>query len=170
MKYLKKYDIFKESVELEGLELTQKQLDDFKTRLKPGIDAIYKDTKDEKLIQTKEIALLGQDEEKRNPFAVKWSAVAKLKYDVAKLTDLIASTKNDITRSKLLLNDLTKDVRKLEDLKISNNVTTLNNKIKELAKKSAEVEKSEIDFNEFIEKKKKETDEGIKNSVNKEQK
>lgn len=97
MRHLKKYRLFLEENEFEvkltdekDVQLTKQKFIDFQKHvqeypnLKAQIDKAFQ-LKDQKQLEAELQKILGKDSEKRNPFAVEYATVSRLKKDIEKL-------------------------------------------------------------------------------------
>lgn len=154
MKYLKKYSLFSEDVDLDiqdtdapdikaskgQIELVSKQLTDFKTK-KPQIDTLYKTITDPTQLESGLIKILGTDVKTRNPFLVEYTSISKMTKDIENM-------QQENVLDKVRLDDFQEDIKNTTD---ENTKKSLSNKIIEINKRMSDrvinINKTQNDFN-----------------------
>ena len=115
MKYLKKYRIYLEEIDVKStdspnlqlskdrLNTEQEEIDEF-NKLKPKIEKIYKDEKDSETIKKKIDDLLGDNE---NSYVSYYRAILNREEEFSTIQDKILKLTQDINNDKLLLSSST---------------------------------------------------------------
>jgi hypothetical protein len=143
MRYIKKYNLFKEDFEVgntdapdikiskERMNTVMLQVKDYKQK-KSLVDQLYTSTRDVKIIEEGLVKLLGSSDVKqgidRNPFLVDYVNVVKLKTDIDNMT-------SDNTQDKLKLDDFQRDLITTTDPQMKQSLTT---KVAEINKRMQE--------------------------------